>query len=325
MYVFRSLIALFLFCNVLHAHQTGLSYVEITENDRSENIEMVYKKPLQDSRADNISIRFRAGCTKVSKRPMVIENGYLIQYASLLCDREGLMGSRIWVEGLVSSDKGVLIHYKKGNFEAKTLLRSTTPFMVLDHKSSTFKVFLNYLKFGIFHILIGADHLLFMLSLVLLVSHFKTLLGAITAFTLSHSLTLILSIFGMVRLPPPYVETMIALSVMFLAREVALPQKETLSKKQLGIVAFIFGLLHGLGFSSVLSEIGLPQDELPLALFAFNAGIETGQLIFILSIFLIYSVMQRLVAFPIEGLKKSLAYPIGGIATYWLIERLLLF
>lgn len=321
--VLRTILFLFLSSSLALAHKTGLSFLLIHEFGDNK-ITITYKKPLEDSQENGIVIRFPIGCKQIPLEARTIENGYIIEQSTLLCENETLIGSRIWVEGLVSSDRGIMIHYSKDSFIAKGLLRASTPFMLINKVHSSWRVAYDYIQLGITHILNGLDHLFFILGLLLLVSNVRALLFAITAFTISHSLTLILGIFDLITISGVYVESMIALSVIFLAREI-LRKEMTFTKKYLGAVSFIFGLLHGLGFSSVLTSIGLPQGDIPLALFAFNVGIEIGQLLFIAFVGIVYVVIKRSVLFQDNNIKRIIAYVIGTISAFWFIERLVLF
>jgi len=315
---------LLFFTTYLYAHQTGLSYVDIYESSNAQ-IDVVYKKPLGDTQAQEIFIRYPAKCTQNSFSPKKIEDGYVISKYSLWCSEDGLANSRIWVEGLVSSDRGVMIRYEKNDVVESGLLRATTPFIHINHKVSTFGLFIEYVELGIVHILAGYDHLLFVLGLFLLAANTKTLLYAITGFTLSHSITLACGILGIVNIPILYVEAMIALSIVFLARELVVHHMHSFTRKHLSIVAFIFGLLHGFGFSSVLASIGLPQDEIPLSLFSFNVGIEIGQIIFILFLGLLFGLSKKFIHRYEKQLYRYLAYFIGAFSTFWLIERVISF
>ena len=138
-----------------------------------------------------------------------------------------------------------------------------------------------YFKLGVEHILLGFDHLLFVLALLFLVEGWRRLLGTITAFTVAHSLTLAAATFGWVQVPQAPVEAVIALSIMFVAVEILHRQRGRtgIATRKPWVVAFVFGLLHGLGFAGALREIGLPDDAIPLALAFFNVGVEAGQLL----------------------------------------------
>jgi hydrogenase/urease accessory protein HupE len=179
---------------------------------------------------------------------------------------------------------------------------------------------------GIEHILFGFDHLLFVLALILIVRSGRVLLWTITAFTIAHSITLSLATLGVVYVPGPPVEATIALSILLLACEIVRLQRSqaSMTARWPWIVAFSFGLLHGFGFAGALTEIGLPQSDIPLALFTFNVGVEAGQLIFIAAVLGVLACARR-IDFPpvVERHALSVAtYAIGTVAAFWFIERL---
>jgi len=176
-----------------------------------------------------------------------------------------------------------------------------------------------YLVLGVEHILGGIDHLLFVLALLFLVGFNRQLLWTITAFTVAHSLTLALSALGWLTLRSPPVEATIALSIVLVAGE-ALHKQPTLSRRWPAVVAFLFGLVHGLGFAGALKEIGLPENHLIVALLSFNVGVELGQL---LVVGIAYLVMRALARWPaVERARAPVLYAIGGVAAYWSIGRI---
>lgn len=176
-----------------------------------------------------------------------------------------------------------------------------------------------YLALGVEHILAGIDHLLFVLALLFLVGFQQRLVLTITAFTLAHSITLTLSAAGLLTLRPPPVEATIALSIVLVAAE-ALHRRDTLSRRWPALVAFLFGLVHGLGFAGALKEIGLPEQHLHVALLSFNAGVEAGQLLVVAVAYLLYRVLGDL---PVAARARVAAlYVIGGVAAYWSIDRI---
>ena len=173
----------------------------------------------------------------------------------------------------------------------------------------------------------GIDHLLFVLALLFITKGIRKLVKTITAFTVAHSITLSLSALGIVGLPGPPVEAMIALSIVFLGLELlhSKERKESLTLKSPWIVAFTFGLLHGFGFAGALSDIGLPQGEIPTALLLFNIGVELGQLVFVI---VAMALLWGFRLFEITWPKKARLIPpyaIGGLASFWLIERVVAF
>lgn len=319
MFFLRFLFWLFIVtCNV-NAHQSGLSYINI-EKQPSELLHVTYKKPLSDTRGEDITINYPTRCTQITPTQKKIENGFIIRTATLDCGANGLHNSRIWIQGLVSSDRGVLVRYDDKEHIYKSLLRAATPFIAINQKLSNFALFLEYLQMGVMHILTGFDHLSFVTGLLILAPSLRALLFTISAFTLSHSITLALGILGTVTINTAFVEAMIALSILFLAKEIMSPHI-TLTKKHLSFVAFLFGLVHGLGFSSSLADIGLPRDEIPLSLFAFNLGIELGQVMFIIVASAVLHFLQRF--YKKSSLHVTLAYIIGSVASLWIYERVL--
>ncbi len=319
MYLSRIFLILAILTTFLKAHQTGLSFINLHEND-DKTIDVVYKKPLSDTRGEDINIKYPTRCIQQTPSIKTIENGFIIRTYKLNCGSNALQNSRIWVEGLVSSDRGVLVRYERAENISKSLLRSTTPFMKVDQQSSKWKLFLEYVQLGILHILEGFDHLSFVMGLLILSTTLKKLLYTISAFTLSHSITLISGVLGVATINTSYVEAMIALSILFLAKEIML-ERQTFTKKHLGVVAFIFGLVHGFGFSSSLSSIGLPHDEIPLSLFSFNLGIELGQIIFILAASVALKIVHKFIAE--KKFDTAVAYTIGSVSAFWLFERMI--
>jgi hydrogenase/urease accessory protein HupE len=182
-----------------------------------------------------------------------------------------------------------------------------------------------YLRLGIEHILTGPDHLAFVLALVLLTPVWRQLWKTVTAFTVAHSLTLVLATLDLLRLPQPPVEAAIALSILFVARELWFSTKGRSSggARRPWLVAFAFGLLHGLGFAGALGQIGLPVSDVPLALLTFNLGVELGQLAFVAVVLLAGRGLARLpAAWRDRGWLRLLpAYAIGALAMFWCIER----
>lgn len=181
-----------------------------------------------------------------------------------------------------------------------------------------------YTWLGIEHIWIGYDHLLFLLCLIWIAGTWKRILVTITGFTLAHSVTLALSALNVIRLPVPPIEAVIALSVVFLATEVAKGRHHSLTWKRPVTVSSFFGLLHGLGFAAVLSEIGLPQKEVVSGLLFFNVGVELGQAVFAIVVIALIAIAQRIVGKKVDfkqWSQRGVGYFVGCIAAYWLVQR----
>ncbi len=305
----------------IFAHQTGLSYLNL-EKLENDVFKVIYKKPLEDLRAGELTINYPALCLIHNEDNMIIENGFVITHYRLQC-RNSLVGEKIWIEGLIKSDKGLLFRYVDGKMIYQDLIRAVHPFIQIGKSVSKGEIFFKYLSLGIVHILTGYDHLLFVLALLFLSTSFRELFTSITAFTLAHSVTLGLGIFGIVNVPIPFVEAMIAASIIILYREVLIDTTE--KKTHLPVVVFFFGLLHGFGFASALSGIGLPREEIPAALLAFNIGIELGQIFFIVSIFFILKFFYFLLPMQEKKIKQIIAWSAGSFTSFWLIERIIAF
>ena len=185
----------------------------------------------------------------------------------------------------------------------------------------TLDTFFGYFVYGFDHIVPkGLDHILFVLGLFLLSYKWRPLLAQVTAFTLAHTITLALGLFGIITLSPSIVEPLIALSIVYVAVENILTQRLHVWRP---VVVFLFGLLHGLGFAGILSEVGLPRDQLVSALIAFNLGVEAGQLAVIAAAFVLtYAFMGK------SWYRQRIVIPgsiaIGLVGLYWFLERTIL-
>jgi hydrogenase/urease accessory protein HupE len=245
----------------------------------------------------------------------------------------GLTGQAIGIEGLSATSTDVLVRIETlaGAIQTERLSPTRTAFIVRAAPGAT-EVATTYLRLGLEHILFGFDHLLFVLALVILVREWRRVAVTVTAFTIAHSITLAAATLGFVNVPGPPVEATIALSIMLVAVEIlnARHGKPSLTARLPWLVAFSFGLLHGFGFAGALAEVGLPQHAIPVALLFFNVGVEIGQLVFVAAvlslIWLLRHVASRLwetapVRRAFDRLDVTVAYGIGVVAAYWLIER----
>jgi hydrogenase/urease accessory protein HupE len=238
-----------------------------------------------------------------------------------------LVGARIDFVGLQGTITDVLVRVQlRDGSSSTTLVRASQPWVEIAGASGPLAVTGAYLTHGVEHILFGFDHLLFVLALILIVRSRRVLVWTITAFTAAHSITLALATLGLVHVPRPPVEAAIAASILLLAVEIV-----HLERGQIGltarwpwVVAFSFGLLHGFGFASALADIGLPQGDIPLALFAFNVGVECGQLAFVAAVLSVGALARRVgPGLHVERYFLRMApYAVGSLATFWLFERL---
>lgn len=236
----------------------------------------------------------------------------------------GLSGKSVGVEGIAGSQADVLLRITlRDGRRIRHVLKAEAPSFTIDADGSRTGVMRDYAALGVEHILLGWDHLLFVLALVLLVGWGRPLVWTITSFTAGHSVTLALAALGVVHVPQAPIEAAIALSIYFLAVELASMRKgeRTLTQRAPWTVASGFGLLHGLGFAGALAEVGLPTAEIPLALFSFNVGIELGQLAFVGAVLLVTAALRRLpVAWP-RWARAVPAYGIGTMAVLWFLQR----
>ncbi|HEY5807801.1 MAG TPA: HupE/UreJ family protein [Povalibacter sp.] len=241
----------------------------------------------------------------------------------LRCNERGLFGAlRVDGVGKEYSAAIVKIYWLDGQnrvFTITTRQPEVRLYGSADDKRGMGEIAWAYVTLGVEHILSGFDHLMFVLSLLFLVGFNKRLVVTISAFTLAHSLTLALSSLGLLTLRSPPVEATIALSIMLVAGE-ALNKEQTLSRRWPALVAFLFGLVHGLGFAGALADIGLPQNNLFVALLTFNVGVELGQLLVVL---VCYGLYRALASKPQFVMARTPAlYVIGGVAAYWSIGRI---
>jgi hydrogenase/urease accessory protein HupE len=250
-----------------------------------------------------------------------------VVYSYKITSNESLQGTILTIEGLNKTliDALVTVTYLNGE-KVTIMLQPDKDSSIIPGETSTIDVIKTYSKLGVEHILLGIDHLLFVLALILITKGRWKILKTITAFTIAHSITLSLAALGYVNFPTPPVEAVIALSIIFLAVEIIknLQGKETLTSKKPWLVAFTFGLLHGFGFAGALANIGLPQQDIPWALAFFNIGVELGQIAFVFAILILIKALSFKKEWPMY-LKKIPPYAIGSLATFWMIERVIAF
>jgi hydrogenase/urease accessory protein HupE len=236
----------------------------------------------------------------------------------------GLVGRSFRVRGLAESRTEALLRLVLADgrrFQA--VLRAGAPAFRVPERQRPLSVARDYVAFGFRHILEGLDHLLFVLGLVLLVPGRRLLVWTVTAFTVGHSITLSLAVLGFLGLPPKLVELSIAITILVLAVELARGEEAPASwlRRFPWAMAGLFGLLHGLGFAGALVEVGLPQEEIPLALFVFNVGIELGQLAFVAVVLAALVGIRPLARRGPVWLTRVPAYGIGSLAAYWCLDR----
>ena len=317
------------FCAPAHqasAHALQPGYLEIKASG-DDVWRVVWRKPDVKGAPMAINANLPDNCTSAqSSKPVFDGNGWTAQW--IVACPGGLAGGRIAVPGLEATQTDVLVRYEPtpGDVRSKRLTPTET-FIDVKPEPGHLEMLNSYFWLGVDHILEGIDHLLFVFALLLLIPDRWRLVGAITAFTVAHSITLAAVTLGYLSLPGPPVETVIALSIMFLASE--LLQREEgqhrLSERYPWVVSFAFGLLHGFGFAGALAEIGLPRTDVPMALLSFNLGVEAGQLFFLAGVLLIGLIVLKLHSVVVRTQSMTstvVAYMIGGVSAYWFIDRL---
>jgi len=313
-------------CQSLAAHESRPAYLDIREFSAGQ-YDIVWKRPMRGEYVIGFTIGWPDGCTPAGKMESQVP-GASITRMRLDCARPGLIGQQLSIERLPETSAEVLVRIEFLDGTTQTdILRPATAKMSIDGPRGALTVAAEYAVLGFDHILSGIDHLLFVLCLTLIIGSGWTLIKTITAFTIAHSITLALSTFGVVRVSQAPVEAVIALSIVFLARELMLLRRGApgLTSRAPWLVAFVFGLLHGLGFAGALREIGLPTGDIPLALLAFNLGVEAGQLGFLMIIVISQIFIRRAFSKGVPDLIGQLpAYAIGTVAMFWTLERVLI-
>jgi hydrogenase/urease accessory protein HupE len=321
----RALALLLLFLGLAtpaHADELRPGYLELTQKSAMD-WNMVWKAPVRGGLATNASPALPKFCISTTPK-RELADAAVVAVSQIKCSRP-LVGQKIGLTGLDTSFTDALVRIAPlGRPVQAARLTADAPMTEVTAKPDSAQVAKTYFVLGVEHILAGYDHLLFVLSLVLLLVGGWTIAKTVTAFTVAHSLTLIATSLHLISAPRQPVEICIALSIVFLAVEIvkSKPGTPRLSERLPWLVAFAFGLLHGFGFAGALAEIGLPEGEIPVALLTFNLGVELGQLIIVGFALALLAVLRRFVLDHVGKIKRWSAYGIGSIAAFWLIERM---
>ena len=256
------------------AHEVRPAFLQITETE-PERFQVLWKQPVLADRRLPIDVVLPAGCSGTASAVPEHTGAALIQRWETACD---LRSGQLAIRGLSATLTDVLVRisWLDGD-RVSRILKASDPMMNLDDPAPGVGA---YFLLGVEHLLLGIDHILFVVGLVLFIRQPWMLFKAVTAFTVAHSITLALSVLELVKLPQGPVEAVIALSILFLARELMVPEhrRSRITRTAPWLMAFAFGLLHGFGFAGALADIGLPRDQLAASLLLFNLGIEAGQL-----------------------------------------------
>ncbi len=305
-----------------NAHEMRPAYLDMRETAADE-FAITWKVPALGDRRLGLYVRLPKDCIENAEPVRTIDGSAFFERWTATC-QGGLKGKQISIDGLSSTltDALARIAYRDGSTQVSRLTPDM-PALVVVGSQSLLDVASTYFKLGVDHILSGFDHLLFVLALILLIRDRWMLVKTITAFTVAHSITLAGAALGYFSLPQKPVEAVIALSIAFVASELAKaqPGEQRTSENYPWVVAFAFGLLHGFGFAGALKEIGLPQTDVPLALLTFNLGVEAGQLLFVAGVLIAFRAAAALVDVPLRPARTAAAYIIGSISMVWLITR----
>jgi hydrogenase/urease accessory protein HupE len=313
-----------------HAHEARPAYLEIKETVPGQ-FGVIWRTPVLAGMRLPVALKLPDGVRNVEEPRVQELPDSLLERRSVEAGPAGLAGKRIEFPGLALTITDVLVRVQfKDRDTTTTLVRPSQPWVEIPASSGgLFAIAGAFVWHGIEHILGGYDHLLFVFALILIVRSTRALVGTITAFTLAHSITLALATLGVVRVPGPPVEAAIAFSILLLASEIVRLRRgeSSATARWPWVIAFCFGLLHGFGFAGALSEIGLPRDDIPLALFAFNVGVELGQLAFIGAVLGALAIARRFTmpAVVERHVTGATSYVIGALAGFWFVGRVVAF
>jgi len=309
----------------LFAHESRPGFLELRETG-PDTYSFLWKKPSGGEVEIQIAPVLPDGCRLATPDRQQLTPGAVVVQGTLRC-AGGLAGKTLGIAGLEATITDVLVrvHHADGRLESH-LLRPVTPSVTLGGTTTAVERSLGYLQLGVQHIVLGVDHLLFVLGLLLIVSDRWMLLKTITSFTVAHSITLAIATLGYASAPLPPLNAAIALSILFLGPEIVRTWRgeTSFTIRHPWVVAFAFGLLHGFGFASGLTAMGLPAAEIPLALLLFNVGVELGQLAFVVLVILVERSFRVLeVRWP-RLAELFPGYAVGTLGAYWTIQRTLI-
>lgn len=308
----------------LQAHEIRPAYLEIKETAPGQ-YSVLWRIPVMAGMPLRIALRM-PDSVRNRKQPVVQElSDSLVERRWIDAGPNGLAGKRIEFPGLQLTITDVLVRTEPfGGASSTELIRPSRPWTDMAAPRSTVATAGVFLFTGMEHILFGVDHLLFVLGLLLIVSTPWMLVKTITAFTVAHSITLAFATLGYASVPAPPLNAAIALSILFLAPEIARAWRgeTSFTIRHPWVVAFAFGLLHGFGFASGLTAMGLPRGDLPLALLMFNLGVEICQIAFVLTVLAVLASFRKLdIHLPAWG-RLLPVYAMGSISACWFWGRL---
>jgi HupE / UreJ protein len=304
------------------AHEIRPAFLQVREIE-PDTYDFLWKTPARGDMRLALNVIQPVECVNTADPRSTLVAGAVIQHWRAICDG-GLVGKTLAVENLAQTLTDTIVRIELLGRSPQTLrLTPDQPTATIPDRQPWTDVAFTYFGLGVEHILLGFDHLMFVLALLLLIRDLKRLVGAITAFTVAHSLTLAGTTFGWVKLASAPVEATIALSIMLVAIEIIRvgAGRESLTAKLPWLASFTFGLLHGFGFAGALRDIGIPEDSVAISLLFFNLGVEAGQLAFVCAVLLGLLAWRR-ISFPSPTWAwRAPVYVIGATAAFWFIER----
>jgi hypothetical protein len=312
------------------AHPLAPSLLELEEQAEGKVLAR-FAAPRASFGAAHVTPHLPDRCRPVGAPTLRAEEARFVTEQPLECGSEGLDGAEIGVSGLDASHTDLLLRIALASGAThQVLLNADRPTFTVPERAQPGRVLVEYARLGAEHLATGFDHLLFLAGLALLVRGLRRLIGTLTAFTVGHSITLSLVALGVASPPSALVEIAIAASLVLLAVELALGEeaKPGLLRRRPWLMSGAFGLVHGMGFAGALREIGLPADAVPLALFAFNLGLELTQIVFVGVPIVLWRAFARLrgraagLPLPVPRAFPTLTtYAIGGFGAFLVIER----
>ncbi len=311
------------------AHRLAPSLLSI-EEQADGALAVEFKMARQQPSGARIEPELPEDCVAASEPRVEADAASVTVRWTARCGPEGLVGRRVGVSGLAESATNALLRISlRDGRTVQAVLHGGAPSLVVPARPSLLTLFRDYLRLGAEHIGTGFDHLLFVFGLMLLARNARQLVATVTAFTAGHSVTLSLAALGFVRFPSAWIEVAIALTILVLALELARgepvpgapPERMSALRRRPWLVAFAFGLLHGLGFAGALAEVGLPEGEIPMALFSFNVGIELGQLSFVALVLAARAVLAPVLRGAPPWLRRAPVTAMGALAVYWCLDR----
>src|SRR4051812_41823035 len=304
------------------------AYLQLTQLD-PDTYDVLWKIPAIDEATTlKVKPQFPDGTEALTKVRSTFSRGVTVQRWRIHVP-DGLDGQAVIFSHLSETRIDVLARLVRldGSVQLERIL-AVSPRFFLKSSPGSLEVVKTYTVLGIEHILTGFDHLLYVLGMLILVGGWRRIVVTMSAFTATHSLTLTAAALGWVHVPQPPVEACIALSILFVAREIVQVHRGRpgITARWPWVVSFAFGLMHGFGFAGALAEVGLPQSSIPIALLFFNVGVEIGQLLFVTGVLAAIAVgslaVQRLRLSQPRGMWRIAPYAIGALASFWLVERI---